>query len=87
MEKLIKDQNYGPLAQKLDAVYCATDTIADGVVTALKKAGYSLTTMPFITGRDATLSQLKGIMKGEVVNPRNLKHRSITLITRPSYFF
>lgn len=65
MEKLIKDQNYGPLAQKLDAVYCATDTIADGVVTALKKAGYSLTTMPFITGRDATLSQLKGIMKGE----------------------
>lgn len=39
MEKLIKDQNYGPLAQKLDAVYCATDTIADGVVTALKKKG------------------------------------------------
>ena len=31
--------------------------------------------------------RVQGLIGQRLVNPRNLKHRSITLITRPIYFF
>lgn len=65
IDELISKQGYGPKGKKLDAVYCSSDTVADGVVRGLKKTGYTSENMPFLCGRDATESQLKGILAGE----------------------
>ena len=65
MAGLIKSQGYGKGGKKLDAVYSASDLISDGIVRALKNAGYKAGEMPYITGQDAALNQLRGIAKGE----------------------
>ncbi len=65
MDSLIADKGYGPKGARLDAVYCATDSVADGVLMSLKNAGYTVENMPYLTGRDATESAIKGILTGE----------------------
>ncbi len=67
MASLIKSQGYGAgeNGKKLDAVYSASDSLSDGIVRALKNAGYQAGDMPYITGQDAALPQLRGIAKGE----------------------
>ncbi len=65
MASLIENQGYAPKGHKLDAVYCVTDEIAEGVLRALKNAGFSNDNMPYLTGRDATDHAIEGILKGE----------------------
>lgn len=65
MAGLIKSQGYGKGGKKLDAVYSASDLLSDGIVRSPKNAGYKEDEMPYITGQDAALSQLRGIAKGE----------------------
>lgn len=65
MDQLIADKGFSPNGAKLDAVYCASDTEADGVIKSLKRAGYNAENMPYLTGRDATENAVKGIMLGE----------------------
>ncbi len=65
MAGLIKSQGYGRGGKKLDAVYSASDLLSDGIVRSPKNACYKEDEMPYITGQDAALSQLRGIAKGE----------------------
>ncbi len=66
MDQLIEKYHYTPdgKGRKLDAVYCANDTLAQGVLQALRKAGFKDDQLPFITGMDAELSALQRIVKG-----------------------
>lgn len=50
---------------KLDAVLCSNDSVALGVESALKSAGYAAGHMPIITGQDANLPNVKAIIAGE----------------------
>ncbi|MGN0908413.1 MAG: sugar-binding protein [Succinivibrio sp.] len=65
MASLISSMGYGPKGRRLDAVYSASDSLSDGIVRALKNDGYKAGDMPYITGQDAALPQLRGIAKGE----------------------
>ncbi len=65
MASLIENQGYAPKGKKLDAVYCVSDEIAEGVLRALKNAGFSNDTMPYLTGRDATDHAIEGILNGQ----------------------
>lgn len=65
MEQLISSQGYGPNGKALHAVYSSSDSLTNGIVKALKRAGYTAENMPFITGNDATLEALRGIARGE----------------------
>ncbi len=78
MYKLIGAQHYGPGKKALDGVFCASDGLADGVVTALKKTGYTKDDMPFITGMDGELSQIKGISD---------KERHMTILKDPRLIY
>ncbi|MGN1281342.1 MAG: sugar-binding protein [Succinivibrio sp.] len=65
MNELIDKIGYGPDGVKLDAVLTPNDTIADGVLFALKRRGYTAENMPVITGCDSTPMALNHIKKGE----------------------
>ncbi len=65
MAILIENQGYSPNGKKLDAVYCVSDEIAEGVLRALKNAGFSNDNMPYLTGRDATDPAIEGIINGQ----------------------
>ncbi|MBO4320930.1 MAG: sugar-binding protein [Treponema sp.] len=64
MENLIKANGYGPKGQKLDAVYCSNDSIANGVTYALVSAGYDASNFPIITGQDCDIPSLKNMLMG-----------------------
>ena len=65
MKTLIKSEGYGPEGEKLDAVWCANDTIARGVTKALLDAGYSAgENFPIITGMDCDLDNIKNMLAG-----------------------
>jgi len=88
MDKLIGLNNYGPGKgkTKLKAVFCASDGLADGVILALRKAGYTKDDMPYITGMDAQLSQVRGIVSRErnmtvLKDPRLLYPILVEMIT------
>lgn len=65
MNDLIDKVGYGPDGEKLDAVLTANDSIADGVIFALKRRGYTSNNMPVITGCDSTPNALDHIRNGE----------------------
>ncbi|MGN0893702.1 MAG: substrate-binding domain-containing protein, partial [Succinivibrio sp.] len=65
MNDLIDKVGYGPDGEKLDAVLTANDSIADGVIFALKRRGYTSDNMPVITGCDSTPNALDHIKNGE----------------------
>lgn len=65
MDDIIEKNGYGSGKQKLDAVYCASDTIADGVMDSLERNGYTSDNMPYLTGRDATSTVISDIKGGE----------------------
>lgn len=65
MNTLLDKVGYGPNGERLDAVLCPNDAIADGVIFALKKRGYTKENMPKITGCDSTPVALEHIKKGE----------------------
>ena len=65
MNELLDKVGYGPNGERLDAVLCPNDGIADGVIFALKKRGYTAENMPKITGCDSTPIGLEHIKKGE----------------------
>lgn len=64
MKELIVDNNYGVDGIRLDAVICATDTIAQGVSLALVEAGYSPDNFPVITGQDCEIISVNNIIAG-----------------------
>jgi len=65
MEDLISSQGYGPDGKKLDAVWCANDSIAQGVTKALLDAGYTAgENFPLITGEDCEAASVKNIVAG-----------------------
>ncbi len=51
--------------ETLDAAVCSNDSTAQGVVSALKAAGYSAGNMPYITGQDCDVTSVKAIIAGE----------------------
>lgn len=66
MNDLIDKVGYGPNGERLDAILCPSDAVADGIIFALKKRGYTAANMPVITGCDSTQSALDHIKKGEM---------------------
>ena len=64
MENLITSCGYAPNGQKLDAVYCSNDSTAEGVINALKSAGYDASNIPVITGQDCDITNMKFIIAG-----------------------
>lgn len=64
MDLLASNQQYAPQARRLDAVYCASDHIANGVKQALLRKGYTAENMPFLTGKDGTDDVLDEIREG-----------------------
>ncbi len=64
MAELISEQGYGPDGNKLDAILSPNDGIANGLILALKNAGYTAENMPVITGQDGELSAVKNIHHG-----------------------
>jgi len=64
MKTLIDYYNYSPTETKLDAVLCANDSIARGVINALQAAGYTKDNMPIITGQDCEPHAVKNIQDG-----------------------
>ena len=66
MNDLIDKVGYGPNGERLDAILCPSDGIAEGLIFALKKRGYTADNMPKITGCDSTPSALDHIQKGEM---------------------
>lgn len=65
MNDLLDKVGYGPNGERLDAILAPSDAIADGIVFALKKRGYTADNMPKITGCDSTPAALERIQKGE----------------------
>ncbi|MGN0915347.1 MAG: sugar-binding protein [Succinivibrio sp.] len=64
MNDLITKIGYGPNGEKLDGILCPADCVADGIIYALKRQGYTPDNIPFITGCDATRDALKRIEEG-----------------------
>ncbi|MCL2488211.1 MAG: substrate-binding domain-containing protein [Oscillospiraceae bacterium] len=64
MEYLISANNYGPDKVRLDAVLCSNDSTAQGVIEALKGAGYTTDNIPVITGLDCDITAVKRIILG-----------------------
>ena len=65
MEELIASQGYGPEGEKLDAVWCESDSIAQGVTKALLDAGYTAgENFPIIVGHDCDIASVKNILAG-----------------------
>lgn len=54
-------------SEKLDAVLCSNDSVAIGVQSSLKDAGYGTADkpMPIITGQDANIANVKAIVAGD----------------------
>ncbi len=64
METLISSQKYGPNGTRLDGILSPADCVTDGIVTALKQAGYSNQNMPAVSGQDAAPEAVKRIADG-----------------------
>lgn len=64
MSSLIEKYNYRPGGERLDAVLAPADCIAVGIVTALKREGFSDNDMPLITGQDASPEGLDLVKSG-----------------------
>lgn len=64
MDKLINTQGYAPSGKKLDAVWAASDEIADGILESLSKHGYTEQDLPYITGMDGSAKALRSILDG-----------------------
>ena len=64
MDLLASKLQYDPKAQRLDAVYCASDHIANGVLQSLRRKGYTAENMPYLTGKDGTDEVLDEIRDG-----------------------
>jgi len=86
MKELIASQGYGPDGEKLDAVWCLNDSIAQGVTQALLDAGYTAgENFPIITGQDCDLASTKNILAGTqsmsiFKDTRDLVSRTVTMI-------
>ena len=86
MKTLIKSEGYGPDGKKLDAVWCANDSIAQGVTKALLDGGYTAgENFPIITGQDCDLASTKNILAGTqsmsiIKDTRDLVSRTVTMI-------
>ena len=65
MDKLVASVGYGPEGRKLDAVLSPSDTAAAGIITSLKRAGYTAENMPKITGQDCSALGVHQIEQGE----------------------
>lgn len=64
METLITTYNYGPKANKLDAVYSSNDSVAQGITNALVAAGYGKGNFPILTGQDCDKPSVKNMIMG-----------------------
>lgn len=65
MDRLIESQGYSPSGKKLDGVWAASDEIASGVISSLKKHGYTDAELPYITGMDASANSIQDILAGK----------------------
>ncbi len=64
MSSLIEQYNYRPSGERLDAVLAPADCIALGIVSALKREGFTDSNMPVITGQDASTEGLEHVKSG-----------------------
>lgn len=64
MKNLIATEGYGPHGTRLDAVYSSNDSVAMGIVNALKSAGYNASNIPIVTGQDCATYAVKNIIAG-----------------------
>jgi|GEM_PF-18930 len=86
MKELISSQGYGPEGEKLDAVWCLNDSIAQGVTQALLDAGYTAgKNFPVITGQDCDSVSVKNILAGTqsmsiYKDTRDLTSRTVTMV-------
>ncbi len=64
MENLITAYNYGPNANKLDAVLSSNDSVANGITNALVAAGYNKSNFPVLTGQDCDKPAVKNMIAG-----------------------
>ena len=84
MDELISSQGYGPGGKKLDAVVCASDSIAQGVTQALLGAGYASDNFPIVTGWGCDSKSVKNILNGTQAmslysNTNKLAERTVTM--------
>ncbi len=66
LHSLIQTLHYGPNSgeERLDAILCPNDTIANGLIELLTTIGYDASNMPVITGQDCSLKGVKNIRNG-----------------------
>lgn len=84
MESLIASQGYGPNGTRLDAVICASDSIALGVTQALLDAGYTADNFPIVTGWGCDLESVRNIIRGTqsmsiIEDSRKLADRAVEM--------
>lgn len=65
MERLIKEQNYRPGGQQLDAILSPSDSISQGIALALDAAGFSPENYPIITGQNCEPLSINNMLKGK----------------------
>ncbi len=63
MDNLLSS-NYGG-GEELHAVLAPADLLSIGIIASLKNSGYTVDTMPIITGQDADLPAVNAVIKGE----------------------
>ncbi|MDR0570477.1 MAG: sugar-binding protein [Clostridiales Family XIII bacterium] len=63
-EDIISSVGYGPNGKKLDAVWAANDSTAQGVTDALVNAGYTKDNFPILTGQDCDFQSVRNILAG-----------------------
>jgi putative multiple sugar transport system substrate-binding protein len=68
---------------RLDAVWTPNDAIAIGVISSLKGVGYGSAqqVMPVVTGQDADLQNVKGIIRGDQTTTVFKDTRKLATIT------
>lgn len=65
MEKLLKEQGYGPGGKPLDAILSPSDSISQGIVLALDAAGYTRDNYPVVTGQDCDAVSINNMLQGK----------------------
>ena len=92
MGALLEKVGYGPKdgQVKLHGILSPADCISLGVITALKKAGYTKENFPVITGQDATPDAIQAIRDGYMgmtvyKSPKDLASHAIKMLDEISH--
>jgi putative multiple sugar transport system substrate-binding protein len=85
MEGLIAENGYAPDGTILNAVVCKNDTIAMGVIEALKDAGFTSDNFPLVTGGNCDMFGVKNMLNDYqamslFINPNDLGSKAADLV-------